>query len=480
MTSSDWTVRTLAVGDGVELLLEGSGPDGSLRRSAHELATLDHRAFLTFHDQVAREFGLPRPAALRPRDFPPADERLSAVLTEPLAPEILYGYGDPSVLRVEAADGRVSWRMVVTSNDAPNAFPLLRSDDLVRWELTGFVFPEGETPAWTLTGADRADFWAPELHRVGDEYWLVFTARRHDRTLAIGLARSPSPDGPFKADPEPLVDGGVIDGHVMFDRDGGPVLVWKADDNDRWPGLLLELLDAEPKLTDQLFAESAARRTAGMVLALQPWARTLEPMQRFFAAQPLIEAVTHDFAAFRAGLSAAVPGMPSHRQALARETLNALTTRIFAQPLAPDGARLTGERRVILENDQPWEGHLVEGVWTVQHDGRSWLFYAASDFSTPDYGVGAAVADDPFGPYRKLPGPLLYSTRAWWGPGHPSVARGPNGEWRTFLHAFRPGEAGYKVFRALLSTEIGFDGDVLELRRPAPLHGVADDLSRRS
>jgi arabinan endo-1,5-alpha-L-arabinosidase len=77
------------------------------------------------------------------------------------------------------------------------------------------------------------------------------------------------------------------------------------------------------------------------------------------------------------------------------------------------------------------------------------MLYSGNDFSTDDYGIGIGIgiADAPLGPYRKADGMLLRSTAEWSGPGHPSVARGPDGEPWVFLHAFFPGRAGYKEFR---------------------------------
>jgi hypothetical protein len=44
------------------------------------------------------------------------------------------------------------------------------------------------------------------------------------------------------------------------------------------------------------------------------------------------------------------------------------------------------------------------------------------------------------------------------------VAPGPDGRPLLFLHAFRPGEVGYKAFRALLSTGFELKGDEVVLR----------------
>ena len=72
-----------------------------------------------------------------------------------------------------------------------------------------------------------------------------------------------------------------------------------------------------------------------------------------------------------------------------------------------------------------------------------------------------AVGDAPTGPYLKGGEAFLSSTSDWWGPGHPSVVERSDGGRQMFLHAFPPGEAGYKRFRALLTAPIRFaDGEV--------------------
>ena len=70
---------------------------------------------------------------------------------------------------------------------------ILRSPDLRHWEHTGFVFRRGRRPPERSPGENIADFWAPELHRVGDGYLLCFTASNAERALCIGLARSDHP-----------------------------------------------------------------------------------------------------------------------------------------------------------------------------------------------------------------------------------------------------------------------------------------------
>ena len=86
--------------------------------------------------------------------LPPApDPRWQPLITDSLHPQILAGFGDPAVLRTD--DG---YFLVATSNDAPDAFPILHSDDLLRWEPMGFVFPDGQAPGWTSARAQGRRF----------------------------------------------------------------------------------------------------------------------------------------------------------------------------------------------------------------------------------------------------------------------------------------------------------------------------------
>jgi len=144
--------------------------------------------------------------------------------------------------------------------------------------------------------------------------------------------------------------------------------------------------------------------------------------------------------------------------------LEAMRTPIFAQRLADDGRSLIGERAQLLENDQPWEGHLIEGPWITRQLGRYWMFYAGNDFTSPAYGIGVAVSDKLYGPYVKQALPLLRSTSEWLAPGHASVAPGLDGQPQLFFHAYHPGTGGYNAFRALLTVGLAFSEQGVGLR----------------
>ena len=431
-------------------------------RRVYELPGNEQQHYSDFFRDLSRDFGTRLPHVFaEPAEHPSPAVRWRPLLTENVHPQILVGYGDPAVLRTD--DG---WWLVATSNDAPDSFPILHSTDLDHWEPAGFVFPEGcDDPGWAAKGRSVADFWAPEMARVGDEYWTVYTARQRSHALAIGLARASRPTGPWVDNGVPLitgqpvnstgvpnavVGGGVIDSHIFADADGATYLFWKDDRNSIWPRPLAMLLRERPQLIERLFATDQDRRTAAFAAAIVPWANLRRPMERFFLMQPFIEAALANWERVKRALVDC---------GLAEAILEAMTTPLHGQRIAADGRSLLGDDTIVLSNDLDWEGHLIEGPFVTRQEGRYWLFYAGNDFSTPAYGIGVAVADHPLGPYVKQGEPLLRSTREWTAPGHASVAPGRDGRPQLFFHAFHPGTGGYNAFRALLAVGLKFGND---------------------
>jgi hypothetical protein len=456
--SFDFAVEAREVGEGAEISVRGHGsPERRYRLGAGEQA--DYAGMFT---QLAADFGTRAPHCV----VEPAAERPQVpwrpLITENLSARSDAGYGDPAVLKT--GEGYI---LVATSNDADDAFPILSSTDLEHWHHRGFVFPDGDAPGWTVTGRHVGDFWAPEMAKVGEEYWLAYTARQQSRALAIGLARAPDPFGPWTDNGEPLVtagrvltpggaaSGGAIDPHIFVDVDTTPYLFWKKDSNGLWPRPLAMLLREHPALIAELFDDERDRRTAAFAAAIVGWANGRRPMERFFLMQPLIEAALDNWTKVRRVLIEC---------GKAADIVEAMRTPIHARILAPDGRSFEGPETIVLANDMDWEGHLIEGPFVTRQDGRYWLFYAGNDFSTPAYGIGVAVADHPLGPYRKRETPLLQSNKEWWAPGHASVAPGLDGRPQLFFHAFFPGHCGYNVFRALLTVGLEFEGDQVKLR----------------
>ena len=436
-------IEAADTGEGVTIAVRGFG-----HTKVYTLAATDQADFAGFYAALADDFGT-RPLVKTPKLPPDAPEPpWQPLLTENLSETIHAGYGDPAALKT--ADGYV---LVATSNDAPDAFPILRSPDLVSWTHDGFVFPRGHTPEWTAAGLKVGDFWAPEIARVGDEYWLVYTARDKAHSLGIGLAKAKDPGGPWTDLGRPLLTGGNIDGHIFVDGDDR-YLFWKEDRNGIWPRKLAAFLRDRPELVEEIFDTEADRRTVRFAGSVVAWAATRRSIERFFLMQPFIAASVEAWPKLRACLE---------QREDAKEIVAAMRTPILAQRLSEDGSSFDGRPVAIIANDLDWEGHLVEGPFVWKQDGRYFLFYAANDFTDPAYGIGVAVADQPLGPYRKHQKALLSSSRTWTAPGHPSIAEGPDGTPHIFFHAFFPGTGGYNVFRALLTAKLAFEGDQVSI-----------------
>ncbi|HEX8376780.1 MAG TPA: glycoside hydrolase family 43 protein [Pedobacter sp.] len=437
-----------------------SGTWETNKSSSFHIEDREHHSYLDLFEKLSNSFGLRLPQNRRYNlNKPVCSVGYRDVLTSNIHPDILYGYGDPAVLRVENG-GVLTYYMVATSNDAPNSFPILRSKDLINWELVTFVFPEGLKPEWAADGAFVSDYWAPEMHLIGDEFRTYFVARdKETAELCIGLAKSSNPEGPFTALQQPLIRGNVIDPHIFVSDNGKSYLYWKEDNNDVWPGLLIEFLHQNPQFINTLFDTAEDQTTMIFIDTMWPWISSLQPMERFLAIQVLIEAIIADFTSFYTRLQSLALNESESLKTQIQLILENMKTPMYAQELSADGTTLIGERTKIIENNLEWEAHLVEGMWVTQHLDNYYLFYAGNDFSTDQYGIGAAVAKSPMGPFIKMEKPFLQSNTKWWAPGHPSVVKGLDGEHLMFLHAYHPGKAGYKEFRALLSVPLIFNGN---------------------
>jgi beta-xylosidase len=104
-------------------------------------------------------------------------------------------------------------------------FPVFSSRDLVHWTYERRAFPKARAK-WAT-----ANFWAPEVIKVGNYYYLHYTASETDDSpKRIGLARSSAPVGPFDdVSDSPyysLGAKGCIDSHIFIDDDNRTYLYY--------------------------------------------------------------------------------------------------------------------------------------------------------------------------------------------------------------------------------------------------------------
>ena len=132
--------------------------------------------------------------------------------------DTLYA-ADPSVL---FHDGL--YYLYATS--AGDGFRYWTSDNLSDWEQQGYAFRKTDQ-SW-----GKGSFWAPEVIRYGNRFYMVYSASGETmfgKGLRICLAVSDQPGGPFKDLHAPLFDLGFscIDGHLFVDTDGTPYLYYE-------------------------------------------------------------------------------------------------------------------------------------------------------------------------------------------------------------------------------------------------------------
>jgi len=145
-----------------------------------------------------------------------------------------------------------------------------------------------------------------------------------------------------------------------------------------------------------------------------------------------------------------------------------LDTWLYVQRMSPDGLRLVGERRRLLQQDAPWEGSLVEAPFLWEHDGRFFLFYSANAYDQDAYAVGYATCGGPMGPCRKAPdNPVLSSEGEAAGPGHCSLVEVDGRTWMLY-HAWPADSVGDPIpGRTLWLDEVVWTDGVPKVEGPS-------------
>ncbi len=128
-------------------------------------------------------------------------------------------FPDPTVVRV----GGEYWATATNHGSQQPVFQLLRSRDLVNWQIAGAVFPR--PPRWATDS-----WWAPSLVSRRDGLVLYYSAKRRGREgRCIGVAATRRPQGPWR-DRGPVLcrPGDPIDPATVEDRRGRLFLVYKS------------------------------------------------------------------------------------------------------------------------------------------------------------------------------------------------------------------------------------------------------------
>lgn len=116
---------------------------------------------------------------------------------------------------------------------------------------------------------------------------------------------------------------------------------------------------------------------------------------------------------------------------------------IYVVELGQDYTSVVGEGKLILKPEQEWEMRQPEnaqfwneGPFVMKHKGRYHIMYSANYFGSPYYALGAAVADNPMGPFEKYEdNPVLCTNEQISGPGHNCVVKDKDGNFYCVYHA---------------------------------------------
>ncbi|MEO8707101.1 MAG: glycoside hydrolase family 43 protein [Kofleriaceae bacterium] len=156
----------------------------------------------------------------------PDDLAKAVRFTNPLGPKC----ADPGVIKIAGADGPTFWAACTG-----NGYPLFKSRDLVTWKPAGHIFKLATKPKWA-----GANYWAPEIHQVGDGLVAYFSVLSPSRgKMCIGAARAQTMAGPWRDLGHPLVCDshvGLIDASMFTDSTTGKhYLLYKTDSNGLSP-----------------------------------------------------------------------------------------------------------------------------------------------------------------------------------------------------------------------------------------------------
>ena len=150
-------------------------------------------------------------------------------------------------------------------DDLSPGVKMWRSDDLLNWSFHKLLIDSREVPekAWY-----QNKFWAPEIHRKDDKYYLVFncqdeTGQTVYNTLNVAIAVSDSIDGPYEIlTREKPVWEKANDGSLFTDDDGKTYLfvsgIWGSEidlDAMKLVGEKRHLIKQEPGKWDGMIIE---------------------------------------------------------------------------------------------------------------------------------------------------------------------------------------------------------------------------------
>ncbi len=106
-------------------------------------------------------------------------------------------------------------------------YHVFSSANLTDWTDHGVIVSQ-EKVAWV--DSTRNSMWAPDCMEKDGKYYFYFPAMANPGTgmrgMAVGVAVSDTPYGPFTPEPEPITGVSGIDPNIFIDKDGQAYMYW--------------------------------------------------------------------------------------------------------------------------------------------------------------------------------------------------------------------------------------------------------------
>lgn len=158
---------------------------------------------------------------------------------------------DPQILK---DDDGTYYLYGTTPHNSSEGFEVHSSRDLIHWRRRGWCYRKSEA-SW---GKDN--FWAPEVIKKDETYYLFYTAHARTAQLrSICVATAPSPLGPFVDATTPIMprNRGFIDASPFHDPASGRYYLYALEENLRPPKIKVarlshDLLSLDTPLTECL------------------------------------------------------------------------------------------------------------------------------------------------------------------------------------------------------------------------------------
>ena len=112
----------------------------------------------------------------------------------------------------------------MTGTTASDGFLAYYSYDMQNWTYHGYIYSKNESNFWA-----KHSFWAPEILKRNNQFYLFFTAKSDDTMRATGVAVSDNPLGPYvdlMVEPLTPAEYDCLDGHLYKNYNGTEYLIY--------------------------------------------------------------------------------------------------------------------------------------------------------------------------------------------------------------------------------------------------------------